>query len=296
MTIAGNTFTVTQEGINCSYSIAPTVVYFNAIGGDAWVDVTATAGCSWTAVSNDSWITITSGSSGTGNGTVNYSVAQNSSTSSRTGTMTIAGNTFTVSQLGQSCTYSISPTSQSFEASGGSGSVSVTATNGCSWTAVSNASWITVTSGSSGTGNGTVNYSVASNSSTSSRTGTMTIAGSTFTVSQSGATGPPDIAVNPTTLDFGLKSINKTYTLPVTVSNTGTGTLTVTSVIFTGIYASIYSQTNNCEAVAPGASCTVNVSVRPTLRNYYQNAYMEIWSNDPDENPVKVLCKVKGTY
>ncbi|MCD6600073.1 MAG: hypothetical protein J7L19_05855 [Dehalococcoidia bacterium] len=58
--------------------------------------------------------------------------------------------------------------------------------DGCSWTAVTNESWITITSGSSGTGSGTVNYSVSANSSTSQKTGTMTIAGKTFTVTQDG--------------------------------------------------------------------------------------------------------------
>lgn len=87
----------------------------------------------------------------------------------------------------QSCTYAISPTSASFGTSGGSGTVSVSAPAGCSWTAVSNASWITITGGSGGSGSGTVTYSVAPNPSASSRTGTMTIAGHTFTVYQSGA-------------------------------------------------------------------------------------------------------------
>ena len=61
----------------------------------------ATSGCNWTATvssSASSWITITSGASGSGNGTVTYAVAGNSSASSRTGTMTIAGQTFTVTQ------------------------------------------------------------------------------------------------------------------------------------------------------------------------------------------------------
>ena len=51
---------------------------------------------------------------------------------------------------------------------------------------MSNASWLIVTSGGSGTGNGTVNYSVDSNLSVNSRTGTITAAGQTFTVNQSG--------------------------------------------------------------------------------------------------------------
>ncbi len=85
------------------------------------------------------------------------------------------------------CTYSIEPTSQSFTSAGGSGSVSVaSSTSTCSWTATSNNSWLSITSGSSGIGDGTVEYSVAANTGSSSRTGTLTIAGKTFTVSQSG--------------------------------------------------------------------------------------------------------------
>lgn len=90
---------------------------------------------------------------------------------------------------GGTCTFSISPTSASVAASGGTSSVTVTATAGCGWTAVSNATFITITAGSSGTGNGTVNYSVAANAGTTSRTGTLTIAGLTFTVTQAGTTG-----------------------------------------------------------------------------------------------------------
>jgi hypothetical protein len=45
----------------------------------------------------------------------------------------------------------ISPTSQSFTSSGGTGSVDVTNPSGCLWTATSNDNWVIVTSGSSGT-------------------------------------------------------------------------------------------------------------------------------------------------
>jgi len=93
------------------------------------------------------------------------------------------------SDCGGTCTFSINPTSASFAAAGGSASVTVTAGAGCAWTALSNAAFITITSGSSGSANGTVNYSVASNGSTSSRNGTMTIAGLTFTVTQAGTGG-----------------------------------------------------------------------------------------------------------
>ena len=100
------------------------------------------------------------------------------------------------SECGGSCSYSINPTGASYAAGGGTGSVTVTAGAGCSWTAVSNATFITITSGASGSGNGTVNYSVAANGGTS-RTGTMTIAGQTFTVTQTGTSGGTNVLVNP---------------------------------------------------------------------------------------------------
>ncbi len=85
------------------------------------------------------------------------------------------------------CTYSISPISQSFTSSGGTGSISVSTQSACSWTANSGASWLTITSGNSGTGNGTVGYSIAANGNSSSRTASSTIAKNTFTVTQEGS-------------------------------------------------------------------------------------------------------------
>ncbi|MGA2954636.1 MAG: BACON domain-containing carbohydrate-binding protein [Thermodesulfobacteriota bacterium] len=99
--------------------------------------------------------------------------------------MRVAGQTLSVTQNAATCTYSINPTQQSFGSAGGSGSIGVTAGSGCAWTTQSNAGWLTITAGSSGPGSGTTVYSVATNSSPSARTGTMTVAGQTFTVTQS---------------------------------------------------------------------------------------------------------------
>jgi hypothetical protein len=180
--IAGQTVTITQGAQSCSYSINPGTQALAAAGGRGSVAVSAGGSCAWTATTNDKWISITSGSSGTGDGTVAYSVSANSG-GARTGTVSIAGQTFTINQASQSCSYAISASNQSIGSAGGTGSVGVTAGGACSWTATSNDGWITVTSGASGTGNGTVAYSVASNAG-AARTGTLTIAGQTFTVSQ----------------------------------------------------------------------------------------------------------------
>ena len=101
-----------------------------------------------------------------------------------------AGNTtrkscgFTVACSACSC--SISPKSVQLSASGGTGTVSVSVPDGCSWTAISNASWIIIDSSSKGTGNGLVEYSVKANPSPNSRSGTININDETFTVVQEG--------------------------------------------------------------------------------------------------------------
>ena len=59
------------------------------------------------------------GANGTGNGTVTYSVGANTGSTSRTGTLTIAGSTFTVTQAGAPCTFTISPTSSNLASVGG---------------------------------------------------------------------------------------------------------------------------------------------------------------------------------
>jgi photosystem II stability/assembly factor-like uncharacterized protein len=87
----------------------------------------------------------------------------------------------------QTCNFAIDPASASFDGAGGTDSVAVTAPGGCSWTAASAQSWVNVTDGASGDGDGNVFFAVAANPGTVPRTGTLTIAGYTFTVSQSGA-------------------------------------------------------------------------------------------------------------
>jgi len=185
----------------CTYAISPNSQSVDSTGGSGSTTVTTTGGCTWSAASNATWVTITGGSTGAGNGVVSFSIASNTG-AARVGTLTVAGQTFTVTQaaapaLPPPCTYTIAPTSQSLPSSGGSGSVTVTTQSTCTWSATSAVNWITVTGGASGTGNGTVTFTVAPNTgakpqdTTQSRTGTITIAGQTFTVTEAGtATGP----------------------------------------------------------------------------------------------------------
>lgn len=179
-TIAGQAFTVTQSP-GCTFAVAPQALSIGASGGSATVNVTSGPGCAWTAESQISWAAITSGASGSGSGTVTVTVAATSGPS-RSGSISVAGVTVTVNQ-GQGCTFTLSPASASAQAAGGAGRFDVGTTGGCSWTASSNATWLTVTAGSSGSGNGSVEYAVAANAGPP-RTGTMTAGNQTFTVMQ----------------------------------------------------------------------------------------------------------------
>jgi hypothetical protein len=85
------------------------------------------------------------------------------------------------------CTYtlSIGPTIDGYP-TGGTFSATVTTTGACTWTAISNAPWIHVTAGNTGSGTGTVTFTADANNSPA-RTGTVTIAGQTITFNQSSA-------------------------------------------------------------------------------------------------------------
>lgn len=224
ISIAGRAFTVTQAAATCTYALGSPAAAVAAPGGTGTVTVSTGTSCAWTAVSNTTWITVTSGASGTGNGAVAFSVAANTG-GARMGTITIAGQTFTVTQAAVApCTYSLTPTTASSAAAGGIGTFAVSAGTGCAWTATSNAAWITVTSGASGSGTGTVAYLVANNAG-SARMGTITAAGQTFTVSQAAAPVECTYTITPTSLSVN----NSAQTRTVAVSAGSSCAWTATS-------------------------------------------------------------------
>jgi len=97
-----------------------------------------------------------------------------------------------VANFRQSCSYSLTAASASFGEGGGGGSVGLTTTAGCAWTATSNDGFLTVSPASaSGSGSQTINFTVAANVgavnvTTSTRVGSLTIAGLAFSVTQTG--------------------------------------------------------------------------------------------------------------
>lgn len=172
---------------NCGYSLSSTSDFFSMSGGAGSVNLTTSAGCDWTTTSDASWITLTSSDGGTGSDTVTFEVRENFTSSARSGTLTIAGLTFTVVQdggLGEDCNYNIFPTAIAYPSGGGSGTLNMICESRCAWQAVSNAGWVTITSGSPGIGNGVVGYTVAANPGPGGRSSTITAGGLIFRIKQ----------------------------------------------------------------------------------------------------------------
>ncbi len=126
-----------------------------------------------------------------------------------TGTFTVTASvqnisappvTFTLTNLA----YTLASSSASVPATAGSGSVLLLAAG--PWTASSNASWLQILPGSaSGTGNAMIQFSYAANPNTAAQTGTLTISGLTFTVTQAGTSALP-ASLMQTLASVGLKS------------------------------------------------------------------------------------------
>ena len=173
------------------------------------------------------------------------------------------------------CSYSLNPATATVGSTAASGSFAVNAPGGCSWNAATTANWITITQGS-GSGNGTVSFTFTANPGSAQRSGNITLADKTYTLTQS----PPSPALSITKThsgNFSRSQQNATYA--VTVSNAAgasptTGTVTVTETIPSGLSLALMAGSgwscsgNSCSrsdalnggSSYPAITVTVNVS------------------------------------
>ncbi len=172
---------------NCVYKVAANNQNFSASGGSGIISVESLSTCGWTAYSNVDFITINSDAIGTGTGTINFSVAPTVG-GARVGNIIVAGQTITISQsAGGGCSFAVSPSTRNFLSTGGTGSFNVSTSNDCSWSATANDSFISILFVSAGQGNGTVSFAVSANSQPVTRTGSISVGGKVFTVTQDAA-------------------------------------------------------------------------------------------------------------
>ena len=184
--VEAEVLTITQSGVDCSYALSSDTAAFDSEGGESSVDVVSPEGCNWTASASDDWITFTGEASGSGNGTVTFTVGAHITALDRSGSIMVEDQALTVTQTGVACSYTLSRSSISFDFDEGNGSVNVSTSEGCDWTATPTESWITITEGASGSGDGAVNFAVDANPDTAARFGSIMVEDQTLSLSQTG--------------------------------------------------------------------------------------------------------------
>jgi hypothetical protein len=195
-------FTVYQGAAQCNYEISPGSVNLPSGASSGSFQVNTQAGCNWTATPQNSWITVPAASAvQSGSGTVNFNVAANNTSAQRPGSITVPGQTFNITQAaGVTCTPSLSQNTISAPSAAGSYPILLSINAGCQWNAQANQNWLSIDN-TSGTTTTTINVSVANNTTTGSRTGTVTIDSLVVTVNQGAPTNNPPPAP-PVTASF----------------------------------------------------------------------------------------------
>jgi hypothetical protein len=197
--------------LHADITLSPTTMSVVSGGGSSSVQITVSSqSITWTATVDQAWLTFSTSPSGTGNGSIAYSVAGNPNGTSRVATITVtisqgSAQTLVVTQARGSL--SLFPSSANIGQGGASATVTVTTDSPLlQWTAVSSdTSWLTVTSGSTGIGSGSLQWSAAPNTTNKTRTATIAVTplggvGQTFSVSQQ-ASADPRITLSPSSVN-----------------------------------------------------------------------------------------------
>jgi hypothetical protein len=180
----------------CQVGVTSAPTSFAAAGGQGSLTIATERDCTWSIKSEASWLSVGSTTAGQGAASVPYTVAPNPVPSARSGAIVVGPSSVSVSQAPAPCVFTLSRQGDAVAAAGGNLSVSVAVINGCAWSAASTASWIAVSSGSTGNGGGTVGLVIAPNTG-GARSGQVKIADQLYTATQSAAPPEPGPAPAP---------------------------------------------------------------------------------------------------
>ncbi len=267
-----------SPGSNCPSSLSANAASLAAAGGKLNVTLTVGAGCDWTASSSASWVTITSTVSGSGSGTVGLTVQPNSSEAPRMASVSIAGQSLTITEAAaSSCTYVTNPASAVVDNNGGTGSFEVLGPASCRWTAVSSAPWVTITGNSSGDGDGIISYTVPYYLGPSRLT-TISIAGQLFTITQTGVDAPYNalqfVPVTPCRV-LDTRNTNGPFGGPYVSANTSRDFAIPSSA---------------CNIPATAGAYALNITVVPKT----ELNYLTVWATGQPQPNVSVLNSYDG--
>ena len=207
--IAGLPYTITQDGIVCSYRLSPTN-RAHGFGATAnTLTMNATNPCPWSVTTTNTWLTLTANSNGVGLVTnLSYSVAANPSTQERIGAIFGQGTTCIITQRGITCSYSLSPSGRTHVSAATNTTFNVFAASVCAWTVSNTNGWVTITSSTNGTGDGSVSYSITTNAGAVARSGNILVGDQLYALTQS-----------PFTCTYKLSPTSRTHGFGATTNN-----------------------------------------------------------------------------
>jgi hypothetical protein len=345
VSVADQRATISQEAATCPWNVSPSEVVMGPAGGDGSVRLSTEDFCSWVVTSRESWVAVASASNGKGSADIILRFARNDGPE-RTANVEVPGGTVSVRQREGTlppvvppppvvtpppvvvpppdvppppppptppppCTFQVAPTEfNDVLFSGSPLQVDVTTQAGCMWSAASNATWVTISSGTNGTGSGRVELSVAENTG-AARSGTLVIAGQTVTVNQqsrppcaytispssynpSSTGGTVSVAVTTTAGCEWTVTDNPAWVSANPTSRTGSGTTTITVQSNDGAARSATFKIAGRDFVVEQSSAPCTYTHGPTSRTIpaYPTTTREIGINTQAHCPVNATVSV----
>ncbi|HYP13762.1 MAG TPA: DUF4214 domain-containing protein [Bryobacteraceae bacterium] len=190
ITVGGQSFTVTQAApAGCLVALNQQSASIPGSGALHPVPLTASApDCPVAVVSNIPWIKVFSRDT-----SVILTVDTNNTNAARSGAVTVAGQTYTINQAAEPCTFALNTNSVGAGFNGNLQGQAVTLTasgTGCAWVTSSPVFWAKVAP-QTGTGSANITITIVPNFSTQTRTTTVSVAGQPFTITQT-PSGEPE--------------------------------------------------------------------------------------------------------
>jgi len=168
------------------------------------------------------------------------------------------------------CDYALTPATRTIDAAAITGELALAATGTCNWNATSNASWLSITSGSSGSAGATIRYAAQANSQALSRTAVVTVASKTFTLTQKGL--PPSVT---TVAPFnGARGVGKATSVTATFSEAmNAATINSATVTLQGVSGTVsYNATTRKATFVPDEELAPNTTYVATLSTDIQDS------------------------
>jgi Beta-propeller repeat/S-layer homology domain len=238
---------------SCAVATMPGSAFVPQSGGTVTFSVVAPSGCAWSASSNQTWLALTSGASGIGTGTVTVRAGLNSSGGTQSAVLMVGNQNINITQASGSCSYSVDRSNYPLPVNGGPITVTVTSQAACPWVVTNNyPGAVSITTGASGMGNGTIQLTVGANPAGSERSLFLPVGTAQISIAQAGVVG-----TTPQTITFGALSNVSPTVVPFTISATASSGQPVS---FQSSTLSVCTVSGNTVTIVSSGGCSITAT------------------------------------